>query len=357
MIPKNSGRYHSAGSAQSQASEVSLINGNLYIYLTESNNQLLIWNVKHIHACSFQGSTLIVFFGTEPYQTLELTGELALSVFNLFHGISNENSFESTKKISRTLVWIIVVAISFFIFSWFYLIPWLGEKSAALIPIDVEIKMGEGIAANVSEGSLVNDSATYYANLFLNQLEKEDTYPISIEVLESKDINAIAAPGGKIIIYSAILEKMTSAEELAALLGHELTHINQRHSLKSICRALASNIVLSAMLGNAGGISSSILSQVDQFKSLNYSRELETEADLQGLHWMLANNINPNGMLKLLNILKETSEKEPGFMKYLSTHPETDERIRIVKEGITKDKVYSENQNLEHIFQCIKTHL
>src|SRR6185436_227356 len=118
-------------------------------------------------------------------------------------------------------------------------------------------------------------------------LKVDDTYPIRLHVVESDDINAFAMPGGKIFINTGILEKMDSYEELVALLGHEITHVTGRHSLKSICSNAAGSIVLSMMFGGMGGMASGLVSQINEFKNLDYSRDLETEADTEGLQLMI----------------------------------------------------------------------
>lgn len=357
MTATNRGLYQDGISGISQSCDLQLVNGNLYVYLIEQNNKLLILNVKQFNSCAFQGTALIVFFGKEPVQTIEIEGDLATSVYNDWAGIKTSDSLKSKSKTNRIILWIGIFAVVFFMLSWFYFIPWIGEKSVTFIPVDLEISMGEGISDNMAKASDINDSASFYANKFVEQLEIDETYPISIQVIESKELNAFALPGGKIFIYSALIDKMNSSEELVALLGHEITHVTHRHSLKSICRSAASSIVLSTFFGDAGGITSGILSQVDQFKSLDYSRDLETEADLDGLKMMIQNEVDPSGMLRLLAILKEASEEEPGMMKYLSTHPDTEARITAVISNIKKDQSFSKKEELETIFNVLKASL
>jgi len=357
MNSQNKGLYQDGSSGFSQPCELVLVNGNLYVYLIEQDNELLIWKVKQFNSCAFQGSSLIIFFGHDPIQTIEIVGELANTIYNEWAGIEQKHIQKSTSKTNRTILYIGIFAVIFFILSWFYFIPWIGEKAVTFIPVDLEISMGEGISDNIAKASDINDSASFYANKFAEQLEMDETYPISIQVIESKELNAFALPGGKIFIYSALINKMNSSEELVALLGHEITHVTHRHSLKSICRSAASSIVLSTFFGDAGGITSGILSQVDQFKSLDYSRDLETEADLDGLKMMIQNEVDPSGMLRLLTILKEASEEEPGMMKYLSTHPDTEARIEAVISNIKKDQSFSKKEDLESVFNSLKASL
>lgn len=173
-------------------------------------------------------------------------------------------------------------------------------------------------------------------------------------MLKSPEINAFAVPGGNIFVYSGIVEKMGSYEELAALLGHEASHVKKRHSLKSICRSAASGLFIAAMFGDISGISAGIISQADEFRQLQYSRELETEADLEGLNVMRENNIDGQGMVRLLQLLEKEAVRMPRLMKYVSTHPETDERISVVKTNLDQTS-HASSEEMKSIFEELKS--
>ena len=108
---------------------------------------------------------------------------------------------------------------------------------------------------------------------------------------------------------------------------------------------MASSLLFTILLGDASGLAA----QADQFKQLDYSRELEAEADKRGLELMVKNRMNPQGMLKLLKILKRENEEMPHLMKYLSTHPDTDERIKSV-ERIPESQLRFEEDALLLVF-------
>jgi predicted Zn-dependent protease len=222
------------------------------------------------------------------------------------------------------------------------------------VPIETEVRLGESIAGMYEEQGEVNDSASYYVGEFVKRLDLDDTYKIDVKVLESKDINAFALPGGKIFIYSGIIDKMSSYEELVALLGHEVTHVTNRHSLKSICRSAATSIFIASLFGDVTGVSSGILSQADEFRQLHYSRELETEADANGVNLMVQNKVSPQGMIDLLELLKNESVEMPQFMKYLSTHPDTDSRINNVFTNPEAKTIFPENEKFRQLFIKLK---
>jgi predicted Zn-dependent protease len=119
-------------------------------------------------------------------------------------------------------------------------------------------------------------------------------------------------------------------------------------------RGLASTVIISSLFGDAGGLSGSILARANEFKQLDYSRELETEADKNGLQIMLDNAVNPQGMLELLQILKEENVETPRYMKYLSTHPDTDARIEAVLKHPGIKKSFETKEKLSRLFAGIK---
>jgi len=254
----------------------------------------------------------------------------------------------------RSLIFAILFVIGLGVYILFYVLPWLGEKAANLIPVEAEVMLADNISEAYNWQNNKNDSANYYMHQFVNQLDLNDTYKINVSVIESKEINAFALPGGKIFVYSGILDKMNSYEELVALLGHEVTHITNRHSLKSICRGATTSLVIAGLFGDVDGITAGILSKADEFKQLDYSRELETEADNNGLAIMLQNKVDPKGMLDLLNLLKEESVETPQFMKYLSTHPDTDSRISNVSSNTSVSTDFPENIKLKKLFEKLK---
>ena len=114
---------------------------------------------------------------------------------------------------------------------------------------------------------------------------------------------------------------------------------------------MASAILISMMFGDMG---SWLISKADEFKQLDYSRELETEADNNGLRIMLENKVDPKGMLDLLELLKEAHAEEPGLMKYLSTHPDTESRIANIAGNPGMKNKFRSQPELETTFKALK---
>ena len=351
--------YFDGQTAKATECTIHIADDNLHIYFADEPDKTIIWSKINIKHFDLNGNQLIIKYGDFPQQTIECNGS---NSSRFFDQLSERNLSKKSKSfwlknkasVDITLCFVFVLMC---LTTYFIVLPWVGEKSVAVIPKSAEIELGNSIAESILQSSTEEDSATYYTNLFVAKLKTNTSYSIQITVVESKEINAFALPGGRIFLYSEIVKSLNSYEELTALLGHEISHVSNQHSLKSICRTTASSLFIAFMFGDVTGISSGILQQADQFKQLNYSRELETQADDKGYELMLQNKISPIGMVNLLNLLKDESKEMPDFMKYLSTHPDTIERIKNIESKKEVKTQFDENQELKSIFEKIKYHL
>lgn len=356
---KGQGTYHNGISVQSTHCLLQLSDEFLHIYPEGETTNLFIWNVKKLQHCERHGEFLTITYGKQPYQRVQCTGELAQQVYDIWSGnihIVPQPDY-LWRGVAARFAFLAILILVIMVLSLFYILPWLGEKAVNLIPVETEVQIGERLSEVYTQESELNDSASYYLKEFVKQLEVDDTYKIDVKVINSEEINAFALPGGKIFVYSSLIKKMTSYEELVALLGHEITHVVNRHSLKSIGSGLASTVIISSLFGNAGGLSAGILAKAHEFKQLNYSRELETEADESAIQIMLQNNVNPVGMLNLLKLLKAENAETPRYMKYLSTHPDTDTRLQNINSKMDVSTQIKDRTDLMLIFNHLTSHL
>lgn len=344
--------YTDGLSAKRVQCSVTLIENSLKLAFNNDGFTFLVWDISAINNVQWNGEILNITYGQYPHQSLQLDGAMASAVAEKW---ANRNVFRKTqhlgnKKIGLVLIGLIVLFIGLVGTVWFFVLPWVAERAANYIPPDVEASMGESLAKTYQQGYKTSDSANYYLADFAKQINFNSPYQIQPEVLVSDEINAFALPGGKIFVFSQIILKMDNYRQLVALLGHEASHVNKRHSLKSICRQAAGSIAVATIFGDATEISAGLLSQANQLQQLNYSRELETEADNEGLKIMIANSVDGQGMLQLLKLLQKENTEVPAMMKYLSTHPDTEARIKQVEEQLKEKSNSHPNQALERTF-------
>lgn len=218
------------------------------------------------------------------------------------------------------------------------LVPAIGLK---LISKEKEIALGNQMFESAVE-NMADERKSEAIQHFAGALKLSNDYPVKVHVIISDEINAFAVPGGNIVVYTGLLNRMDNYDELVALLGHEVSHINERHSLKNILKSVSSTVFLSVLTGDASALGGTLLLNADKLRGLSYSRSLEREADLKGLEIMMQNNVDVYGMLRMFERLKEADKKHGAMPEILSTHPLTDARIQYTKrmiEAVDQEKM------------------
>lgn len=154
-----------------------------------------------------------------------------------------------------------------------------------------------------------------------------------VNLIKSNSLNAFCAPGGKIMFYTGIIDKLNlSDDEIAAIMGHEMAHALRDHGRENVSRGVAQQTGLS-ILAAAAGLSTgqaqlaSVVSQLGF--SLPNSRTQESEADILGLELMARAGYNPQASISLWN--KMTAAGSGGTPQFLSTHPNPANRIQTMQ--------------------------
>lgn len=189
-------------------------------------------------------------------------------------------------------------------------------------------------------------------NAYLNRTGKQvaskthrPDMPYSFNAVNATYVNAYAFPGGTIAATRGILLKLDNEAELAALLGHELGHVNARHAAEQMSKG----VLTQAMVAGASvymGIKNPKYSELTAALGMigagallsSYSRDNEREADALGMEYMVRAGYGPEGMVGLMDILKGLNKKKPSAVELLfATHPMSDERYNTsVKSARTK---------------------
>jgi predicted Zn-dependent protease len=215
-----------------------------------------------------------------------------------------------------------------------------GRKSLILISQNEEVSIGQKIAAQIdtTEKALPDKEVQDYVNGVgqkIAQVSDRKDLPFHFKVLDSKEINAFATPGGYIYVYSGLLKILDDEAELAGVLSHEISHVVGRHGVKRLQQVLGVQVVLSIALGSGSQLSQDLVSTSIGIILQGYSRDNEFEADQFGTFYMEKAGYNPEGMAELLGKLDKLSEKEPTFFEKLAaSHPPTKERIARVEKEI-----------------------
>ena len=143
--------------------------------------------------------------------------------------------------------------------------------------------------------------------------------------------NAFALPGGTIVVTDEMVDAVGSADELLAVLAHEIGHVRGRHAMRLVLQNSGIAVLMTALAGDAVGGTFLAIALPSMLLQSGYSRQFEVEADDYAFAYMKRHGVSPQAFADVMRRL----EKEAGGVKddgavtrYLGTHPATAERIR-----------------------------
>src|SRR5579885_198028 len=163
----------------------------------------------------------------------------------------------------------------------------------------------------------------------------KDPWKFSFDVIQSKDVNAFALPGGPTFIYTGLLDKLETEDELAGVMGHEMTHVLKEHWAQQYAstqkRELGIGILLSVFHANSAF--QNLGNIVDVVEATKYSRSEESQADMGGFEKCSAAGWNPEGMADVFRMFEK--EKTSGEqIAFLSDHPSDKSRVDRIEQMI-----------------------
>jgi predicted Zn-dependent protease len=258
---------------------------------------------------------------------------------------------QSAKDLLRSLV-VVFVVVGVLVATYFLFVPWFAEKLASNVSRQTEERFGNAVFDALDLQDEEDKEATELLNEFFKEMNISSDYNIRITAVDGDIVNAFALPGGHIVVYTALIRELKTYPELAALLSHEFTHVNNRHTTRSVFRQLGSGVFLSLLFGRFGNVTTILVEHADKFKSLTYSRSLETEADKGGLAIMKERKIDPEGFVRLFQQLK-ASATGPVMPEFFESHPDIDKRIAYFREA-SGNGHSEDNSGLKAIFEQLK---
>jgi beta-barrel assembly-enhancing protease len=207
-----------------------------------------------------------------------------------------------------------------------------------------EQDLGRQVSAKIRERfGVVQDPAIHryvsLVGLSLASESKRPGLPWTFIVLDTDAVNAFAAPGGYVHITKGALALMSNEAELAGVLGHELTHITEKHTIAALKKAKGTDLAMKASGKGDSKITAGIVEKMKDAVITGFGQKEELEADAKGL--ALANKVGyaPNGLpgflQKLVDRNKGTNEKHGLF----ASHPAMEERLNKMNAQIPREKL------------------
>lgn len=231
--------------------------------------------------------------------------------------------------VAAALAFLITAAVGAVVYFW--VVPRASAFAAEKVPPSFEEKLGDTFVGSFLDVMPECDSeeAERSVDEILGRLEAAappNPYTFEVYILDDEMVNAMAAPGGRIIVFTGLLEATDSPEELAGVLAHEMEHVLQKHVTRSMFQEMSTGMLMSLVLGDFQGASRA----VQTIGNLRYSRITEEEADRLGTGLLVKAGIGTRGMAEFFEKLSHRKTLMP--IKYLSTHPAPDERAANIKK-------------------------
>lgn len=216
-----------------------------------------------------------------------------------------------------------------------YLAFWLiSELVAPRVPVAVEVWAGQHLLGQLEQKS--NPSLQQRLDGLLAVLPAESPllrYNFSVSVANNEDVNALALPGGHIVVFSGLLKEIRSENELAMILAHELGHYAHRDHLRGMGRGLGMTLVLATLFGQesrAAGIASNFFTGLE----MRYSQEQENAADSFGLQLLAARYGHAGGASDFFERLADKAGSRFAYL--LASHPHPHARIANLQRMIAE---------------------
>ena len=218
-----------------------------------------------------------------------------------------------------------------------------GLGGASSISLDQEWQLGNQMAAQVAQQvHLVNDpQALAYVRMVGERIHAVTPLadrPFDFEIVADPSVNAFSIPGGHVYVNTGLIAQADQADELAAVLAHEISHIVHRDVLKQVEQQQEISVVGSILLGQNPNALSQIVAQVLAGGAMaRFSRANEKAADHAGLHFMTAAGYNPHGMFDLFKKLLALDQGGNGAVaQFFQDHPGTQDRINDISGRISQ---------------------
>lgn len=242
----------------------------------------------------------------------------------------------------RKIVTRIGMAVGAIVLMIFVILPAMANTLAYIIPIKREVAYGKAVVRQMERffggstaGELVcstpeGDAALAKMVARLTATSPTD-YELNVSVMRHEMVNAFAAPGGQIVFVDGLIQQATSPDEMAAVLAHEIGHVESRDATRGALRAAGSAGLLSMVFGDfAGGTAAVVIAEYTL--NASYTREAEAQADTFAYNMLEAANVSTVGMADFFGSLNGLEDEMPDLPIYLSSHPDTQERADLATE-------------------------
>lgn len=245
------------------------------------------------------------------------------------HNVSKESP---VKEFVILMLSVTAIAITIFL-----LLGLAVDEVVDRLPQDIEQSFFSSSSEELLNENQADPRTEFVQNL-LSELQScsDVSIPLKLGILETEELNAMALPGGVILVNSGLIDKLKSENGLAFVLAHEISHFKNRDHLRKLGRGIVLGGLAAILLGSNSQLSS-VLMPASTYDDAQYSQERESLADEEALNIVSCHYNNTAGSVELFQLLKLTQAS--GFVShYLASHPDPSKRIADI-ESLIKNQL------------------
>lgn len=213
---------------------------------------------------------------------------------------------------------------------------------------DEQVRLGQQAAADIRKKNKLlpeGDPRLKQVRTIFNRVkgslspqQRSEPWKFTIDVIESKEVNAFALPGGPMFFFTGLLDKLKTEDALAGIIGHEMQHILREHWAYAVRDAQKRQLIGGLFLGltRANRNAATLAGLVDTLGfALPHSRHHENQADEGGFDLMVKAGYNPEGLIEVFELFQSQKGKGGG-PEWSSTHPGDVNRIKRIRDLMKK---------------------
>jgi Zn-dependent protease with chaperone function len=233
------------------------------------------------------------------------------------------------RAVARIVGWSLAAVISI-VAVVLFAIPLAADRLAPLVPRALERRIGDAAEAQIKTilGNVTCKTAAGQRafDKLLRELREAASLNTSVdsEVLATSIPNALALPGGKVILFSGLLDKAKSADEIAGVLAHELGHLTHRDTMRNLIHDSGTSFLVGLLFGDVTGAGALVFASRTLLTS-SYSRDVEQTADTFSIDVMQKLGRSPKPMGELL--FRVTGKQGDSELSIIASHPLTEDRL------------------------------
>jgi Zn-dependent protease with chaperone function len=243
--------------------------------------------------------------------------------------VSSDNHFGQFIRLSLGLLAIV--------FAVYFVLGYLADLIAERLPPRFETAIGAAIHSEIARDDVPGASAKLQKILDSLAASAEGlphlAYKVSVH--DQAAVNAVALPGGRIVVFSGLLAELKSENEVATVLAHELGHFAHRDHLHGLGRGLVL-LAITASLGLSGDLPGFVAPSVQTF-NLKYTRDRESAADLYAADLVARTYGHAGGVVEAFGVLARQERGHQG-PELMATHPDILWRMQTLKRYLQQKK-------------------